>query len=50
MCLPSLCAEPMDDHTQDVAHRRLKRGAVADKNRLWPNGIVYYSISDGFSG
>ena len=43
-------AEVSGDHIQHAAHRRLKRSAVADKTRLWPNGIVYYSISDGFTG
>jgi len=47
--LNSSSAETLDDD-QHATHRRLERSAVADKNRLWPNGIVYYSISDGFTG
>jgi len=41
---------PDDEYIQHAAHRRVERDAVADMNRLWPKGIVYYSISDGFAG
>ena len=31
-------------------NKRRRRGATAEANLLWPKGIIYYSMSDHFTG
>ena len=46
----TLLLELEDSDQEPVTNSRERRTAVRDKNKLWQDGIIYYSIDERLEG
>ena len=46
---PDLLTSDESPDTSEGGSRR-RRGATSNQQKLWPNGVIYYTVSSSFSG